>query len=102
MKPILDGECSALVYRDKDIGTNCQNPPRVEYNGKLYCTLHDPTRVKARSDERLRKWNEDIEKAREKRSHSIYSDILCRDVDSEEMKREIDEFQKIFDQFKGG
>jgi len=33
-------------------GSPCSKPVRVEHDGQFYCTVHDPARVKARTDER--------------------------------------------------
>ena len=36
----------------------CQNKAKVERDGRLYCTIHDPERRKKRHEESLRLWEE--------------------------------------------
>lgn len=45
-------KCCAPVSAGSFRSYPCGNPAKTEVNGKHYCGLHDPVRVKARADER--------------------------------------------------
>ncbi len=44
---------------------NCRNQAKVNREGKPFCIVHDPVRLKKKNDERVKKW--DAEWARKER-----------------------------------
>ena len=44
-------QCCVRVYRE-NWPRNCANPGKVNVNGKYYCCLHDPVKVKAQTAKR--------------------------------------------------
>ena len=58
--------CSAYIDHG-GIGSYCRFKPTLRYNGKLYCTLHNPVRLKAISDKRSVEFVESMNRAEQSR-----------------------------------
>ena len=54
----MEGKCcSATVYRSGVFcGYQCLNKPKVERDGKLYCSVHDPVRIAEKRNAKEEKW----------------------------------------------
>ena len=55
--------CSAYIDRGGSIGTYCELKPTLRYGGKLYCTVHNPVRLRARMDARIAREDENRKQA---------------------------------------
>ena len=50
-------QCSERIYGGYTVtGYPCSKPATVERNGKHWCTIHDPERVKQKAKERNERW----------------------------------------------
>ena len=49
--------CEERIY-ENFYSSQCQKTAKVERNGKWYCGIHDPEKVKARQDARQKKWED--------------------------------------------
>lgn len=55
MRPNI--QCSASVYYSGEFRPSpCTKKAMVTRDGKAYCTIHDPVRVKIKAEERDAKW----------------------------------------------
>jgi len=53
--------CATTVYGSGNFGGwPCIKPVKVERNGMMYCTIHDPEYVKAKNDKRQLKWEKEF------------------------------------------
>ena len=55
--------CSAYIDHGGSIGFYCRFKPTLRYNDRLYCTRHDPVRLKAISDKRSKEYIESLRQA---------------------------------------
>ncbi len=57
----MDTKCCVKVSPNDRYGSfhphQCDNPPKVERDGKTYCTIHDPEYIKAKEEIRQSKLN---------------------------------------------
>lgn len=51
----MDKRCTKTSYAQY-YGSRCNNPGKVQHEGKWFCGVHDPIKKKARADERSEKW----------------------------------------------
>lgn len=65
----------------------CSKKAVVERNGKKFCTIHDPERVKAVRDKNEAKWAEESRRRQAKWEWESAAKALCSGVDTETMKR---------------
>lgn len=60
MEPIKES-CSRRVYSGDRLdfsGHQCENPAKVLTDGKAWCTVHDPARVRARKESQDKAWTD--------------------------------------------
>ena len=72
-----DTQCSAMVPSGRVGFMQCSRRPKVEVEGRKYCTIHDPARIAAKRAERISKW--DAETA-ERRKDSQALALLLREL----------------------
>ena len=59
-------KCSVKVWSDWH-NYPCSKKVTVERDGKHYCTIHDPVRIKNKDKERSDKWHKEMEENKKRR-----------------------------------
>jgi len=59
-----DARCCKQTWYRSGGAVVCSNPAKAEREGKLYCGIHDPVRLKAKKDAQYAKWNAKLERIR--------------------------------------
>jgi len=61
--------CSAYIDHGGGVGFYCRLKPTLKRNGRIYCTRHDPVKLKTISDKRRDKYIKDLDRAEQSRKN---------------------------------
>lgn len=67
--------CCAVIPKQGGLWTYCILKPTLRLNGKIYCTTHNPLRLKKRMDDRMereRQARDDAQAQQQKRLDDLY------------------------------
>lgn len=56
----------------------CTRNAKVERDGKHYCTIHDPIRIKEKQDKKHKKWKEKFEKESKDHEYQYSAVAYCK------------------------
>jgi len=69
----------------------CLNKPKVEREGKLYCGVHDPVRLKKLYDEKHKEWEKEWAETEAKRKRINLMTKYFEEVSTEEIEKLVEE-----------
>lgn len=69
--------CEEMLFRNWN-RYQCRKTAKVQREGKWYCTIHDPIRIKEKSEQRDEKWNEEWRIKQEKQDYEDFAVQYCK------------------------